>query len=153
MYYQTIADALIVPSFFPPIEDTHLSYYLTAMLFLATCLFWYIGAIKEPEIYPRLGQRLFERLPLPYGSLLAIPLILLLYVSKSFPNLRLSSHPIEVLMQEASVQSEAWAKQASASQTLAEALVGGFEHFLPAFLSYRESEDWFGTYLLWGHVL
>ena len=128
MYYETIADALIVPSSFPPLEDKYPSYYLIALLFLATCLFWYIGAIKEPEIYPRLGQRLFERLPLPYGSLMTIPLILLLYVSKSPPYQKLSSHPIEILMQEARVQSEAWTKQASASQTLAEALVGGSEH-------------------------
>ena len=56
-------------------------------------------------------------------------------------------------MQEASVQSEAWAKQASASQTLAEALVGGFDHFLATFVLYRESEDWSGTNIPWGHVL
>ena len=153
MYYQGISNALIVPSKFPPIEDENPSYYFFALLFLATCLFWYIGALKEPEIYPRLGQRLLTRLPLPYGALLAIPMILFLYIHKSPPDQRLDFHPIEALIQEASVQSEAWTKQASASQTLAQALVGSFEHSLAIFVSYRELEDWSGANLMWGHVL
>lgn len=134
MYYEGISDALIIPSKFPPIEDKHPSYHFIALLFVATCLFWYIGALKEPGIYPRLGQPLFSRLPLPYGALLAIPLVLLLYLHRSHPDQRLSFHPIEALIQEASVQSEAWTKQASASQTLAQALVGGFECLLAIFV-------------------
>ena len=122
MYYNLISDKRSKDSTFHPAGVNEAAYISHTVFFGSIFLIWYVGSAAEPTIYPRLNQRLSSHLPVTYGVLLAIPFLFLLY-PKEIPPPILDSHPIDSLIQKANVIAETWTKQASASQTLEQALV------------------------------
>ena len=97
-------------------------YFSIAFLWAGAYLAWRIGHLTEPEVIPSIRQRLVSRVPIPSDILLTALMCFAFFIQYS-PIPIISSHPIDSLIRDATVQSEAWAKQASASQTLDQALV------------------------------
>ena len=90
------------------------------LLFAGATLFVRLGSVSKISIFFKPTQRVFPRIPISINVLLVV--LFTMRACLLFPwNLAVDSHPIDLLVRNANKQSQAWATQALASKTLAEA--------------------------------
>jgi hypothetical protein len=91
------------------------------LIFLGAALFVHVASNSETSLFFKPTQRLFPRIPISVNVLLVI--LFTVRACLFFPrNLVVDFHPIDLLIRNASKESEAWATQALASTTLDEAV-------------------------------